>query len=203
MEILAQTGIGVAVFIATNVDDIVLRSVFFSDPHFWPRSIVAGPFLGIGALLAASVGGALTALAIPEGWIGFLGLVPLGIGLHRLGAVRSTAPSAEADAQRIRPVEDATRRRTSSQALAVAGVTVANGGDNLGAYIPLVASARRAIPIYAIVFAVMTALWRFIGFRLVSNRVTGKHLRRCGHTVLPCVLVALGVYILAGARMPW
>ncbi|RPI00692.1 MAG: cadmium resistance transporter, partial [Zetaproteobacteria bacterium] len=107
MEILAQVGIGVAVFAATNVDDILLLSAFFSDPRFQRCGIVAGQFLGIGALFVASVGAALAALAIPEGWTALLGLVPLGLGLHRLGAVRLTVTSTEADAQQIRAAENA------------------------------------------------------------------------------------------------
>ena len=201
MEILAQVGIGVAVFAATNVDDILLLSAFFSDPHLRIRSIVAGQFLGIGALVAASVGAALTALAIPEGWTALLGLVPLGLGLHRLRAVRLTVTSTEADAQQIRAAENAATWGASSQVLAVAGVTVANGGDNLGAYIPLFASARGAIPVYAIVFALMTTLWCAIGYLLVNNRLVATHLRRYGHVLLPYVLIALGLYILSGARV--
>jgi len=82
----------------------------------------------------------------------------------------------------------------------VAGVTIANGGDNLGVYIPLFASATGAIPIYAAIFAVMTALWCWIGYRLVRNRWVGERLRRYGHLLLPYVLIALGLYILSGAR---
>ncbi|HEX8906374.1 MAG TPA: cadmium resistance transporter, partial [Longimicrobiaceae bacterium] len=91
-------------------------------------------------------------------------------------------------------------RRTRSQALAVAAVTVANGGDNLGVYIPLFASAPGAIPVYAAIFAVMTALWCWAGHRLVRIPWIGDRLRRYGHVLLPLVLIALGLWILSGAR---
>ena len=85
--------------------------------------------------------------------------------------------------------------------LAVAGVTVANGGDNLGVYIPLFAREPRLVPLYAVVFAAMTALWCFAGHRLVQNHLVGAQLRRYGHVALPFVLITLGMWILAGARV--
>ena len=83
--------------------------------------------------------------------------------------------------------------------LAVAGVTASNGGDNLGVYIPLFASAIGAIPFYVIIFATMTAIWCCIGYGLVNNPWVGERIRRYGHGVLPFVLVGLGLYILSGA----
>lgn len=46
----------------------------------------------------------------------------------------------------------------------------------------------------------MTALWCALGFKLVDNAIIGAKLRRYGHIILPIVLVALGIHILAGAR---
>jgi cadmium resistance protein CadD (predicted permease) len=91
-------------------------------------------------------------------------------------------------------------RRTHSQVLAVAGVTIANGGDNLGVYIPLFASAPGAIPVYAAIFAAITALWCLLVYLLVNDRLIGERLRQYGHLALPFVLIALGLYILSGAR---
>lgn len=200
MDLLSILGIGVVVFVSTNLDDIFLLSAFFADPRLRPRSVVAGQFLGIGALVAASALAALAALVIPEGWTALLGIVPLVLGVRGLLALRR---GAEADAGEARTwaTERSAGRRTRSQALAVAGVTVANGGDNLGVYIPLFASAPAAIPVYAALFAVMTAAWCWMGYRLVNNRWAGTPLRRYGHVILPFVLIALGFYILSGARV--
>ena len=80
--------------------------------------------------------------------------------------------------------------------------TLANGGDNLGVYIPLFASAPETIPLYGVVFALMTGLWCFVGYLLANNRVVGEHVRRYGHAVLPFVLITLGLWILSGVRCP-
>jgi cadmium resistance protein CadD (predicted permease) len=81
----------------------------------------------------------------------------------------------------------------------VAGVTVANGGDNLGVYIPLFAKELAVVPVYATIFAVMTAVWCVVGYGFVNNPVAGHHIRRYGHVMLKFVLVGLGLYILSDA----
>jgi cadmium resistance protein CadD (predicted permease) len=80
-------------------------------------------------------------------------------------------------------------------------VTIANGGDNLGVYIPLFASDVGMVPFYAGVFAALTAVWCLAGYLLVQNRLIGPQVRRFGHLALPFVLVALGLWILADARV--
>jgi cadmium resistance protein CadD (predicted permease) len=61
--------IGAGAFVSTNIDDILLLAVFFSERGRRILSIDLGQFLGIGALVAASVLSTLAAVAIPDGWI--------------------------------------------------------------------------------------------------------------------------------------
>ena len=197
-ELVALLGVAGAVFVSTNLDDLVLLAVFFADPRMRPRAVVAGQFLGIGALTAASAAAAMLALAVPPGYVALLGLVPLALGARLLWARRNGAE--EDDADEAREAEARLERRARSQALAVAGVTIANGGDNLGVYIPLFAQSPATIPVYAAVFAALTAAWCWLGYRLVRHPMIGERARRIGHAALPYVLLALGIWILAGAR---
>jgi len=115
---------------------------------------------------------------------------------------RCTAGEAnDAEEHKIQDKERLAERRLHSQILAVAGVTIANGGDNLGAYIPLFASTPNAIPVYASVFAAMTAVWCMFGYLLVNNRFASSVIRRYGRVTLPFVLIALGLYIVSGAAV--
>jgi cadmium resistance protein CadD (predicted permease) len=199
-DLLGVLGVAVVVFASTNVDDVFLLASFFADRHLRARSVVLGQFLGIGALVAASAAAAWASLAVPEGYPAMLGAVPLALGVRKLWGLRRAGGEAEDDID-LRGAEERAERRTHSQVLAVAGVTVANGGDNLGVYIPLFARDPRLVPLYALVFAVMTALWCFAGHRLIQNRMIGDRLRRYGHVALPIVLISLGLWILAGARV--
>src|SRR5262245_9240286 len=77
-------GPAAVVFAVTDIDDLVLLAAFFGDRRLQPRAIVAGQFIGIGVLTAASVLAAYAALAVPAGWTSLLGLAPLGLGIHKL-----------------------------------------------------------------------------------------------------------------------
>jgi len=199
-ELISQLGISIVVFCSTNIDDIFLLAAFFSDPSIRPRNIVAGQFLGIGSLTGLSALAALTALAVPPGWTALLGLVPLALGARRLAGFLNKV-SATTDEDGVQQAEHEAERMTHSQMLAVAGVTIANGGDNLGVYIPLFASQISAIPIYAVVFCFMTGLWCWLGWRLVRLPWLKERIHRYAPAVLPFVLIGLGIHILSGMHV--
>lgn len=185
----------VVVFASTNIDDILLLSVLFGDPQLRGRAIVAGQFLGIGALVLVSAAAGLATVAVPPGWAALLGAVPLTIGVVKVvRLVRARKKETAADG-------GGARHFHGSSIGTVAGVTIANGADNLSVYIPLFAADHAAIIAYVCVFALMTALWCWLGHRLVSNHMVGDKLRRYGHIVLPVVLIGLGLHILYGARV--
>jgi len=76
------------VSVSTNVDEIFLLAAFFADPRIRARAVVAGQFLGMGALVAASAAAAWASLAVPAGYPALLGVVPLALGLRGLWALR-------------------------------------------------------------------------------------------------------------------
>lgn len=191
---LAAIPLGTAAFVATNIDDIFLLTALFAARHLRTRAVVLGQFAGIAVLVLGSVIAARLALAISPQWLALLGLAPLWLGLMQLRARwRGETENDDADLQRG---EQAAERRWHSQIAAVAAITVANGSDNLGVYIPLFAHTPAAIPIYVAVFAVLTGLWCWLGHALVTHRVIGSHIQRVGHALLPFVLIALGLFIL-------
>ncbi|KYF86898.1 cadmium resistance transporter [Sorangium cellulosum] len=191
-QILPALGVSVVVFVSTNIDDILLLSAFFADPGFTARQVVAGQFLGMAALVLASVACALLAVRVPDGWIGLLGLAPLALGLRGLWALRRGPEAADDD-------EEPPGGAAGFKALAVASVTIANGGDNLGVYIPLFSSTPEHVPLHAAVFAVMTGALCALGHRLVHHPVLGSRIRRYGRAALPFVLIGLGLWILSDA----
>jgi cadmium resistance protein CadD (predicted permease) len=192
-------GVGIVLFATTNIDDILLLSAFFADRTLRPRAVVIGQFAGIGVLTLASAVAALLALAIPDGWIALLGLAPLALGIRGLHDLWQSRDASDPDAEHLH-AEARAERATHSQWIAVALVTIANGGDNLGVYIPLFSRGLAWVPVYAAVFAVMTALWCGAGYWFVHHPILGARIRKYGHMALPFVLIGLGLYILADAR---
>ena len=174
-------GVAIAMFVATNLDDILILAMFFAQPNRRAQAIVAGQFLGIGALVAASSAIALAVLAVPRGWTALLGVVPVAIGIRRLLQSRRAEGGPPAVAPGV---------------LSVAGVTIASGGDNLGVYVPVFAQEPWAIPRVATIFAIMTAVWCAAGWALVAHPIVQSRMQRYGHRVLPWVLIAIGVRVL-------
>jgi cadmium resistance protein CadD (predicted permease) len=97
-------------------------------------TIVIGQFTGIAALVAVSAAAAMAAVVLPAPWIALLGVVPLLLGVRKLWQFWRSADGDD-DGEGLREREHILERRSHSQVLAVGGVTVANGGDNLGVYV--------------------------------------------------------------------
>lgn len=198
-EVFATVAKAVVLFVTTNVDEVVLLSLFFANPRFPARSVVAGQFIGMAVLTALSAVAAGAAVAIPPGWTSLLGAIPLGLGLYfGVSFVRGRSSGDEEEEEE----EEETKKRPGdgSQMLTVALVTIANGADNLSVYIPVFVAERRLVAVYAATFTVMTALCCYVAFKVVDNAVLGRRLQRYGHIVLPIVLIVIGLEILAGAR---
>jgi cadmium resistance protein CadD (predicted permease) len=200
-SLFTAIAVGVLVFATTNIDDILLLAAFFADRTMRPTAVVVGQFAGIAVLTIASAVAALLALTVPDGWIALLGVAPLVLGIRGLHALwRSGGSQSPDEGPEAGAVEARSARVAHSQWIAVALTTVANGGDNLGVYIPLFSRELAWVPLYAIVFAILTAVWCGLGYWLVHHPVAGARIRQYGHVALPFVLLGLGLYILADAR---
>src|SRR5688572_25769591 len=124
---------GIIAFATTNVDDIFILTLFFSNRSYQTRSIVLGQFLGIITLSAVALLGSFAGLIINVSYIGLLGFIPILIGIR--SAFAGQDPS---DTNESKIVDGAKAYQNNfQQILAVAGVTIANGSDNISIYIPL------------------------------------------------------------------
>lgn len=81
-------------------------------------------------------------------------------------------------------------------------MTVSNGGDNTGVYVPVFASNSGVIPVYIAVFTVMTAAWCLLAYVLLKWPPLAAKIERYGLYVLPVVLVVIGLEILSGFFTP-
>jgi cadmium resistance protein CadD (predicted permease) len=195
-SLVSASVIAVTVYALTNIDDLLLLAVFFADPAVRIGAVVVGRYLGLLLLLGVSVAAALLALAISPQWVALIGIVPLLLGLRLLVGLRRPGDDEHGEGSAAPSVT--ARRGFWMQAMTVGGVTVANGGDNLGVYIPLFAAGPAAIAVYIAIFSMMTVLWCALGYALVNNPLLGHRVRRYGHVLLPVVLVGLGLYVLSG-----
>jgi cadmium resistance protein CadD (predicted permease) len=197
--IASHIGIAALVYTSTNLDDLLILAVFFADSRVRAGAVVAGRFCALAVLVVASGAAALLAFAVPQEWIALLGFVPLILGVRLLLAWGQGSGSEGEEDEAAAKVGNASRSGFAGQMLAVAGVSLANDGDNLGVYIPLFAATPSAISIYVAVFAVMTIVFCALGYLAVNNPLIGRWIRRYGDVLLPLVLIPLGLVILSGA----
>ncbi|WP_435858038.1 cadmium resistance transporter [Streptomyces umbrinus] len=189
---LGIIGQAVGLFAVTNVDDILILALFFAQGaghRGSTRRIVLGQYLGFAAILVVAVAAALGATFLPEPVIPYLGLLPLALGLKA---------AWQAWKHRGEDGDDEDRAQAGGPtSMAVAAVTLANGGDNIGVYVPVFATAGiGGMSVYAVVFLILVAVWCFAGRFVATRPVIGTALARWGHILLPVVLIAIGLLIL-------
>ena len=192
MDWLPLLALGATAFAATNIDDAFLLILFFSDRRYRARHVFAGQALGVGLLVLISLVGSLLALALPARAVGLLGLLPIAIGVRQLLERRQAQPgqATTSDPPQAGPAG-------WRQAAAVAGVTLANGGDNIGVYVPLFAARPAAqTALLLAVFAVMLVVWTLAGYTLARRSALAGRLQGVSGVVMPWVLVVIGVVVL-------
>ena len=197
-ELLTAISTGMTAFTATNLDDILILLLFFSQVNavFRRRHIVFGQYLGFTALVLASLPGFFGRLIFPPDWIGMLGLLPIAIGLSRL--LNPETEDSEAEAELEQSENSFFSSFLSPQTYSVAAVTVANGGDNIGIYVPLFASnTLESLAVILAVFFAMVGVWCYAAYRLIQMRAIADTLTRYGNQLVPFVLIGLGIAILA------
>jgi len=171
---------GAVAFSATNIDDIVFLTIFFSQAsHRW--HVVIGQYLGFTALVVISLIGFFGGQILPHRWLRLFGVAPIAIGLKKLFGKR-----------------DDHIQRASTGTLDVATVTFVNGADNIGIYTPLfaISNAPRVIVLVAVLY-VLLAAWCVAGYLIHRQRAVAYTLKRWGRWIVPVVLIGLGIYILS------
>lgn len=190
---------GITSFVATNIDDIIILMLFFSQvgDRFRPRHIIIGQYLGFTALIIACLPGLFGGLIIPKAWIGLLGVLPIVIGVKQLLSREEDEEIQAVPLNSNSPILSFLANLLSAQTYNVAAVTVANGGDNIGIYVPLFASSNLvSFAIILSVFYFLIGVWCFIAYWLTRHPTLAKFLTRYGNALVPFVLIGLGVYIL-------
>jgi cadmium resistance protein CadD (predicted permease) len=178
-----------ALFVGTNVDDIVMLTALNISSRAGGRplrwQIWAGQYMGFIVLVAASLAAAAGLALVPERRLWLLGLLPLGLGVAKLAtAVRARRSGRHAPPTMVTGLTGVT------------GLTIANGGDNVSAYIPVfrTSSAAEAAVIVA-VFLAGVAVYCLASSRLAAHRAVTRAVQRWGEWAVPVVFILLGWYI--------
>ncbi|MGN6126095.1 MAG: cadmium resistance transporter [Humibacter sp.] len=189
-DILATIATAVVLFVGTNLDDLILLTLFRPTARAGgrprPWQIWAGQYVGVAILVVISLLAAVGLGFVTTRWIGVLGLIPLGIGVWRLVmAIRDHRSPEPVMAPVVRGLPG------------VVAVTIANGADNVAAYTPAFRTMTpMELAITLLVFAVAVAVWCLLGGLLTAHPRTVALVQRWGHWVIPVVFILIGIAIM-------
>nr|WP_222424244.1 CadD family cadmium resistance transporter [Weissella cibaria] len=170
-------------FIVTNIDDIFVLMLLFSQAssqakasngrtvkgnRIYPKDIVIGQYLGFALLVLISLLATFGVTLIPDQWVGLLGLIPIYLG------VKLFIKGEDEDEGAIL----SSLNKFNKFYLSVAFITFANGGDNIGIYVPFFSTLNNnQLVITVVTFFIMVAVWCLIGYRLARVRYVSENLR--------------------------
>lgn len=196
-SLVSAISTGAFAFSATNIDDLVILTLFFSQINvkFRRWHIVAGQYLGFTALVLASLPGFFGGLILPRPWIGLFGLIPIVIGIKCLLSQEEDESEA-IELQAETSGDTFLAKLFNLQTYSVAAVTFANGTDNISIYVPLFASATwESLLVILGVFFTLVGCLCYVANKLTNQTAIASLLTRYGNNFMPFVLMGLGAFI--------
>jgi cadmium resistance protein CadD (predicted permease) len=166
------------------MDNFGTMIALFAASHLRPRRVVAG-CVGASWIVAGLAWGASKAFEfLPASYLGFAGVVPLGLGIQRAWELRRWRPD-------IAPVPKGTG------IAAAALVTLAQSADNMVVYLSLFAdTANKLDAVLFTTFAVCATAWCALALWIARHSPVAGILRRVMVLAVPFLLIAVGVYVL-------
>lgn len=201
MQFGQAIGTACATFAITNIDDAFVLFTFFAEAStsrtLTASKITLGQYMGFTVIIIISMIGFAVSLVLPSEPIGFLGLLPMLLGVWN--SLNLVFPTTEED-QPIRSKKEGLRG-----ILTVAAITLINGGDNIGTYIPLFSQVKGPeIAVYVVVYYILLGLWCLVAFLVVKQRHVLALTQKYVGVVVPFLFMGLGVYIVVTSDCyPW
>jgi cadmium resistance protein CadD (predicted permease) len=89
--------------------------------------------------------------------------------------------------------------------LKVSVVTMMNGGDNIGTYVPLFSQANGAeIAVYVVIYYILLGVWCLIALLVMRQKHIQLLAQQYMLVVIPLLYLGLGVYIIVKSSCyPW
>ncbi len=169
-------------YISTNIDDIFVLMILLSQVQTVAKGkLIAGHFIGVGLLTLISIVGAMGLQRLPTQYIGLLGIIPIFLGIRAC----------------FQRDGDEHTAAVTPGVLSMALITLGNGADNLGVYIPLFTGFTSLQQWFAAgIFALMTALWVWLAHCLAALPKVKAVIGKYKAVLIPLVFIALGIFII-------
>lgn len=192
-------------FISTNIDDIFILTILFSQvgKNLSKKDIVLGQYLGVGLLVLFSILASHSLNRIQTEYLGLLGIIPIFLGIKSwLDFVKNKKRTASIEKDSSANKADLTDETLLTSGLRphflnVTLLTIGNGSNNIGIYVPLF-SRYSVIDLIltVLIFIIMIAIWCYFSFKLANLSFIQEELHRHQVFIIPVIFIGLGIYIL-------
>lgn len=187
-DLLSLLGVAALAFVATNVDNLVLLFAFLADRSYRAWHVILGYALGMLGILGLSWLFAWLAHFFRPEYVGFLGVVPILIGLKRF--------YDEFVVHKGISEYPPTPTSTHAQVITVALADVAHGPDTIVIYSTLLADSDPVGQFaVTVVYLLLVLGWCSSGLLLFRHPRVHEPLQRYGHRFAPFALIGVGIYI--------
>lgn len=199
MDFGQSVGTACGSFAITNIDDMFVLVTFFAEATtsktMSPLKITLGQYIGFTAIIIISMIGFGASLVLPSEPIGFLGLLPILMGIWKLFELLFPKEEEESESQFA----------GMKSILNVSVTTLMNGGDNIGTYVPLFSQAKGAeIAVYVVTYYILLGVWCLVAFLVMKQKHILLVAQRYAAMVIPFLYVGLGLYIIIKSSCyPW
>ena len=167
-------------YAATNVDNLLIMATLAAG-RASRNAVITGFVLASFAVLLISTLATFIADVLPPATLGYLGFVPISIGVYLLFA------SSTSD-------DDTTGATTWP---AITGLLLANSSDTIFALGPLFAESEDSARIGLVAgFVVIAAIWLVLILNVSSRVARSTTLGRLGHRLAPWMMILIGLYVL-------
>ena len=173
-------------YFATNVDNLLLLVGWMLGGRASMGRLAAAYSIAVIAVLLASLAFGLSASAIPVNYIGYLGLVPILLGVKLL-----------ADQFRKRNHDPLSVSPKHCSVAAIATTLFSNSVDTMLVFAPLLADSNaRNDRRIAVAYLLVAMVWFLAAYYLGRRAGRLQRVSTAAQWITPLIMIAIGIYIL-------
>ncbi|WP_185696115.1 cadmium resistance transporter [Weissella viridescens] len=189
----------IVAFVSSNLDDLVILTILYAEATTRKQrwTILWGQLLGIGAILLLSIACVTMLHAFNLNYLNLLGIFPLLMGVNGFYKLYKSDETAKQDAKRHTKIQKTAQKATGLTLGTIMTLTVSNGADNMGIYIPLFSKySNTQMWGVLLLFVIMIPIWCWIGEKIADLPVIKNFVQKYQKVLVPIIYIGLGLYIL-------
>jgi cadmium resistance protein CadD (predicted permease) len=188
-DVLTIVAVAAGAFIGTNLDNLVLLVAFYARYGQHPDMVSGGYATGMFIIGIVSYVIGVTGGFIPVNYLGFLGLIPMLMGLHAVMQLLRQSQDSELDCGVI---ED----NRQAVFMTVMATQLSNGADSTITFSVLMAESTAASDyLIVLTFLAMIAVFSRVAILSLRYQKLSNVLEKYGPYVTPFILILVGFYI--------